>query len=256
MTIARIVRLLLAGYPVPVEMLDRRFPSLPQQVGGFQLTLLVTLVSLVFGAAIGLALALARRRPAGKARVNHPYWLRANAVGLVATAVVETVRGIPIMIIVLVTFHLPYRLASVRAPAFVLATLAFSLYAAVYISETVRAGLESIDADLLHAGRVLGLTRRQILWKIELPLVWRTMRPDFIGLAVTVFKDTSTLAIVAVPETTYVGRQMLMSEPVNYSLVLLAILFLYWAPASILSLYASRVERRQTRAAVVGGSWP
>jgi len=157
------------------------------------------------------------------------------------------------MVLVLVTFHLPYRLATVRAPAFVLATLALSIYAAVYISETVRAGLDAVEVDLLHAGRVLGLTPRQILWRIELPLVWQTMRPDFIGLAVTVFKDTSTLAIVAVPEVTYIGRQMLMSEPVNYSLVLFTILVLYWVPAAIFSVYASQLERRRDRAPIAGG---
>ena len=247
MTLERILVLLLFGYPVPAEMLDPRFPAFLQRAGGLWLTLLVTLVSLSSGACLGLALALARRTLSARARENHPFPLAADAGRYLAAVIVEGIRGLPIMVIVLLTFHLPYRFGGLRLPAFMLATVAFSLYAGVYVCETVRAGLQSIGAELQEAGRVLGLTPRQILLRIELPLVWRVMLPDFIGLAVTVFKDTSTLAIVAVGELTYVGRQMLMSEPVNYGLVLFVILVLYWVPASLLSGYASRVAQRHAQ---------
>lgn len=244
MTLRRILVLLLAGHPMPAEMLDPRFPAFLQRVGGFGLTLLITAVSLAVGAGIGLILALLRRAGAGRGPQRPAGRLAGGVLRVAAASVVHVVRGLPIMVIVLLTFHLPYRLAEWRVPAFVLATVAFSAYAAVYVSETVRAGFAAVDVELPQAARVLGLTPRQILWRIELPLVWRTMQPDFIGLAVTVFKDTSALAVVAVPEMTYVGRQMLMSEPVNYGLVLLVMLMLYWAPASVLTGYASRVERR------------
>jgi ABC-type amino acid transport system permease subunit len=242
MTLRRIVVLLLVGYPVPAELLDPRFPAFLQRAGGLSLTLLITAFSLLLGTGIGLAFALFRRnlpRTQGHRRLSGV----AAALRLGTSAVVLVVRGLPIMVIVLLTFHLPYRIAEVRVPAFVLATAAFSVYAGVYLSETMRSGFQSIDAGVREAGRVLGLTPTQILIRLELPLVWRTMFPDFVGLAVTVFKDTSTLAIVAVPELTYVGRQMLMSEPVNYGLVLFVILLLYWAPAAMLSGYAARFEQ-------------
>jgi ABC-type amino acid transport system permease subunit len=66
------------------------------------------------------------------------------------------------------------------------------------------------------------------------------MRPDLINLAITVFKDTSTLAVVAVPELTYTARQLLIAEPLNYGLVLLVVLGLYWLPATLLSALALR----------------
>jgi polar amino acid transport system permease protein len=146
-----------------------------------------------------------------------------------------------------VLFYLPYPLLGLRLPGFVLAIAAFGLYAGVYLSESMRAGLRSVDPQLRAAGQVLGLTKPQILIMIELPLVYRTMLPDVINVAVTVFKDTSTLAIVAVAELTYTGRQMLMSESLNYGLVLVVILFSYWAPATVLSAWALRAERRRMR---------
>ena len=164
-----------------------------------------------------------------------------------ATAFVEGVRGLPVILLVLIVFSLPYPLSGLRLPGVVLATVAFGLYAAAYLSESLRAGLRAVDPQLRESGRVLGLSGMQVFAHIELPIIYRTMRPDLINVAVTVFKDTSTLAVVAVPELTYTGRQMLMSEPHNYGIVLLVVLFLYWVPSTVLSAWAQRTEQRQTR---------
>ncbi|HYO49292.1 MAG TPA: ABC transporter permease subunit, partial [Chloroflexia bacterium] len=120
-------------------------------------------------------------------------------------------------------------------------------YASVYLSEITRAGLRAMDPRLRDVGQVLGLTRRQILLRIELPLIFRAMMPDIVNIAVTVFKDTSALAVVAVPELTYTARQMLMAEPLNYGLVLLIVLIYYWVPATVLSAFAHHREQRRTQ---------
>lgn len=236
---------LLFGYPVPPEMVDSRYPLFLQRPGGLVLTLLITVVSLVVGVAIGTAFALCRPEPGGSSR-SDGVGVMGRPLSYAAGAVVEGVRGLPIMLLVLLTFHLPYRLAELRFPSFVLAIAAFSLYAGVYLSEIVRSGFRSVGPEFRHVGKVLGLSRWQVLLRIELPLVARNMTPDLMNLAVTVFKDTSTLAVVGVSELTYTGRQMLMSEPINYGLVLFLTLVFYWVPATIVSsAFAFRAERRR-----------
>lgn len=245
MSLWQMIIVLLFGYPLPPEMVDPRFPVFMQRSAGLWLTLLITTLSLAIGAVIGTALAVCRRESAQGTRGEALDPLIPRALHHADVALVEGVRGLPIMLLVLLAFHLPYRLLRLRFPAFVLAIAAFSLYAGIYLSEIIRAGFRCVDPELRYAGRVLGLTRRQILLRIDLPLTCRNMAPDLINLAVTVFKDTSTLAVVAVPELTYVGRQMLMSEPMNYALALLLVLAFYWLPASILSVFAVRAERRR-----------
>ena len=235
MSLWRLLVTLLLGYPVPAEMVNPEFPIFLQRAGGLLLTLCLTAISLAIGAGIGTVLALCRREAADDPRKPARARLMAWGMHSVASIVVECVRGLPIMLLVLLTFHLPYRLAGLRLPGAFLAITAFSLYAGAYFSEIMRAGFRSIPPGLRQAGLVLGLKPRKILLKIELPLVCRNMLPDVISLAVTVFKDTSTLAVVAVSELTYTGRQMLMSQPMNYGLVLFLTLLLYWAPASLLS---------------------
>jgi len=243
-----IVRTLLAGYPVPPSMIDPSYPQLIQRIGGLELTLLITLAGLLSGFALGVILLACRRNPLTGPGRDPGEQLLGQAVRGAAIAVVEGVRGLPIILLVLLVFTLPYPITGLQLPNFVLAAAAFGLYAAVFVEESARSGLRSVDPQLPAAGRVLGLTGRQIFLRIELPLVFRTMRPDLINTAVTLFKDSSTLAVVAVPELTYTGRQMMLSDPAIYGAALLAVLILYWAPATAFSAVAVRAERRRTRA--------
>ena len=235
--------ILLFGYPVPPELLDPRYPALLQRGGGLLLTVLLTVVSMAIGFGLGVLLLAGRRFLAGRADPGER--LLGVLVRGASAAFVVTVRGLPIMLLVLLVFGLPYPLLGLRVPGFVLAVAAFSVYAGVYLCESLRAGLRSVDPQLRPAGRVLGLTGWQVFRHVELPLIYRTMRPDLLNITVTVFKDTSVLAVVAVPELTYTGRQMIVAEPVNYGLLLLAVLLLYWAPATALSALAASVKGRQ-----------
>lgn len=235
-----ILIVLLVGYPLPPEMVDPRFPLLLQAAGGLLLSLLVTVLSLIFGAAIGSFLALCGHERPETVRRGRAAQFAARVLGGMAKGTVVGVRSLPIMLLVLLVFYLPYPLAGVRLPAVLLATACFSLYAGVYLCELIRAGLRVVNPQLYDVGRVLGLRKHQILLRIELPLVWRAMRPDLVNLAITMFKDTSTLAVVAVPELTYTARQLLIAEPLNYGLVLLLVLILYWLPATLLSALALR----------------
>lgn len=242
MNLLHLLDALLFGYPPAPEMVDPHFPVFLQRAGGLLLTFLVAVFSLTIGAAIGLVLALCRREPAEGLEGG----IFKLATGRVAAALVETIRGLPIALLVLLVFYLPYPLLGLRLPTFVLAVAAFSLYAGVYLSEIMRAGFRSVDSRFRSVGQVLGLSPWQVFLRIELPLVCRNMLPDLINLTVTVFKDTSTLAVVAVPELAYVGRQMVMSEPASYELASLLVLVLYWLPSFALSVFAFRAERWRT----------
>lgn len=235
MTLWELSRVLLAGYPAPPEMMDPAFPVFLQRIGGLSLTLVITVMSLGIGFPLGCLLALCRREAGEGGRRSFVGRLVSRGIRSAASGFVEVVRGLPIMLLVLLVFHLPYRVAQWRAPGIILAVTAFSLYAGAYFAEVIRSGFRAVPQGLIGSGQVLGLKPMQIFMKIELPLALRAMLPDFINLAVTVFKDTSTLAVVAVAELTYTGRQLLMSQPLNYGLVLLLVLFLYWAPASLVS---------------------
>jgi His/Glu/Gln/Arg/opine family amino acid ABC transporter permease subunit len=244
--IAHIVLTLLGGYPVSANLMGPGYPQLIQEIGGLALTLFITAVGLMAGFALALLLLACRQNRLTAAR-DPGEQLLGRALSGIATALVECIRGLPIIVLILIVFNLSYPLTGLRLPGVLLAAVTFGMYAASYLEETLRAGLRAVDPNLRAAGRTLGLTRLQTFQRIELPLIVRTMRPDLINIAITVFKDTSALAVVAVAELTYTGQEMVMSQPASYPLVLGIVLFLYWVPATAFSALAWRAEQRRTR---------
>jgi His/Glu/Gln/Arg/opine family amino acid ABC transporter permease subunit len=226
---------LLFGFPPPPEMIGSYYPDFFYRIGGLSLTVMITLPSLVIGALIGCMLAFLRRKPSHNLPFIPCFILR--GISFAVTGFVEIVRGLPIMILTLLMFYLPFPLTGLRVPGAVLAIAAFSLYSGAYFSELIRSGFRTITSELREAGQVLGLSPVRIFLKIELPLVVRKMMPDIVNLAVTVFRDTSVLTVVGIAELTYTGRQMMMSQPENYGLILLMTMFLYWLPATLISSF-------------------
>ncbi len=244
MNIMEILRILFIGYPVTDEFIDPNYPAFLQKFGGLSLTLMITCLSMIFGTVLGIILAIFRNAPernlknqGGASGINR---LLLHYTG---TIIVQVIRGIPIMILVLLAFYLPYRLFSWRVPAVILAILAFSLYSGVYLCDVFRAGFRAVDSKWLETAGVLGLSRSQIYLTIKLPIALRAMTPALLGMTITVFKDTSVLAVVAIPEMTRSARLMHTAEPVNYALILGLVLLIYWSLATFGAVLVDRLDR-------------
>jgi len=246
MNFTEILQILLFGYEVPPEMIDPNYPACLQRIGGLMLTLVITGFSILIGTPLGLLLALMRDLIRKKSKHDPAVWH--YPASWFATGCIEIVKGLPVMILVLLFFYLPYRLFSLRLPPIVLAVLAFSVYCGGYMSEAFQSGFRAVRREWLDQGLTLGMTKLQILLRIRLPIVFRAMLPTFLGLVITVFKDTSVLVVVAVPELTFSGRSVQAAEPANYAVVLAVIMLLYWGIASsgagITHLLARRISAK------------
>ncbi len=252
MNLPETLHALLFGFPVSGEMIDPAYPAFLQRAGGLCLTLTITFFSLLLGAPLGLALALARgdEGKAGARRSRLANGLLRPA-RLLARLVADGIRGMPIMILVLLVFYLPYPLFGVRAPGVILAIVAFSLYCGTYLCETFRSGFRAVGSGWLDAARALGLSDRQTLLVVKLPIATRAMIPSLAGLAITILKDTSVLMVVAVGELTFTSRQIMMSEPKKYGLVLILVMAMYSGVATLGSILVGRLERGWGRLEVV-----
>ncbi len=231
MTSTEILRTLLFGFAVPEEIIDPDWPAGLQRMGGLSLSLVLTLASLLGGLPLAALLALGREGPRRFLR-----WVCITSI--------EGIRGLPIMLLVLLAFYLPFPLLGLRLPGVILAALAFIVYAGVYGAEILRSGFRAVGDATIDAARVLGLSRRQIFLSIKLPIALRTMLPALLGLAITVFKDTSILVVVAVPELTFTARQITVAQPVDHLLVLFLLVLVYGTCAWAASALALQLEGR------------
>jgi polar amino acid transport system permease protein len=131
---------------------------------------------------------------------------------------VELFRNAPdYVMVVWVHFVLPLIIAiairrRVEFHPFVSAVLALGLVYSGYFAETFRAGIQAIPRGNLDAGRAFGMSERLILWRITLPQVVRRMLPEALNQFVSLFKATTIVSLIAVPDLMYDVSMVIQQE--------------------------------------------
>lgn len=234
---SEIFNVLIFGYPVSFDFIDNSYPVFLQKSGGLILTIIITICSSLIGLLIGLLLSLLNNF---KIHIKHNYSIQLLNKPIVL--LIELIKSMPIMILVLLFYYLPYPIFKIRIPAIFLAISAFSLYAAVYYYEIIQSGFKSISYELINSTKVLGLSYYQTFLYVKLPISLKIMIPALLGVIITIFKDTSVLVVVGVAELTFTARQLSVSSPGRYALVLLMIIGIYWVIATSFTILIQRLE--------------
>ena len=160
-----------------------------------------------------------------------------------ATAYVELVRNIPLLLIIyFIYFGLPLLGLSLfdNLWSFV---LALALYAGAYLTEIFRAGIEAVGKGQIEAARAIGMTRIQVVRHVTLPLMVRVVLPSLGSTFISLFKDTSVASAIAVPELTY-GAIRINVNTWRVIEVYLVVGLLYLATCYVIAALLRRVERR------------
>lgn len=209
-----------------------------QQWGGLPVTIMLTAIGLAGGFPIGVALALGRRsrRPIPRAA---------------ATAIVEVVRGVPLIAVLYVAVLVfPLALPSgIGVDKLMLAQAAVIVFASAYLAEAVRSGLQLVPPRRLDAGLALGLGWWQTMRWIVLPEALRTVLPSFISIAVGFFQDTSLIVIIGLFDLLNTARSA-AQDPNWLGFFTEAFVFagaIYFCGSAALSRYGLWLERRMAR---------
>ena len=124
-----------------------------------------------------------------------------RAVRAVMRTIVWVVRGTPLMLQIIAVYYGPALLFGAgMLPRMVAALAAFIINYACYFSEIFRGGIQSVPRGQYEAGRVLGLTRREVFFKIVLFQVFRQIAAPLSNEVVTLVKDTSLARVIVVTE--------------------------------------------------------
>lgn len=124
-----------------------------------------------------------------------------RAVRAVMRTIVWVVRGTPLMLQVIAVYYGPALLFHVgMLPRMVAALAAFIFNYACYFSEIFRGGIQSVPRGQYEAGRVLGLSKREVFFKIVLFQVFRQIAAPLSNEVVTLVKDTSLARVIVVTE--------------------------------------------------------
>ncbi len=166
--------------------------------GGFLLTLLISLVAIVFSFPLGLLLALGRRSKLPIVR-----WF---SIGYI-----ELIRGVPLITILFIAqLMLPLFMGhGIDINNVIRAMVGFTLFTAAYLAENIRGGLQSIPRGQFEAAESLGLNTAFKMTFIILPQALRAVIPAIVGLFIGIFKDTSLVAVVGLTDILGIGRNII-----------------------------------------------
>jgi len=139
-----------------------------------QLTIIATIGGIVLGTVLALM------------RLSGKTWL-----ALPATAYVNTMRSIPLVMVILWFFLLIPFIIGKPIGVNLSAIITFIAFEAAYFSEIVRAGIQSIPKGQVYAGQALGMTYSQNMRLVVLPQAFRNMIPVFMTQTIILFQDTS-----------------------------------------------------------------
>lgn len=202
---------------------------------GLLLTLLAASLSTVLAFPLGVLLALGRQSSLPILRIA-------------CTIYIELVRGLPLIgILFMAQFLLPLLLpGDWRLDRLARAIAGLILFNAAYLAETVRGGLQSLPRGQIEAAKVLGLSAPLRLWLIVLPQAIRMVIPAIVGQFISLFKDTSLLALFALAELTGIARSVLAQPDFvgRYAEVYLFIGLIYWIVCFTLSQVSRQLEVR------------
>jgi glutamate/aspartate transport system permease protein len=145
---------------------------------GLLFSLQLTVIATIGGIVVGTFLALMRL--SGRPALVYP-----------ATIYVNTMRSIPLVMVILWFFLLIPMLIGKPIGADLSATITFIAFEAAFFSEIVRAGIQSVPKGQTYAGEALGMSYGQNMRLIVLPQAFRNMIPVFMTQTIILFQDTS-----------------------------------------------------------------
>lgn len=205
------------------------FPTLMQAV---PMTVGFALAAMLLGLPLALLVALTR--------LYGPAPLRS-----LAALYVSFIRGTPLLVQIFMIYYGLPSLGLTLNPT-VGGVLALTLNAGAYLSETIRASIESVPKGQHEAAYSLGLTRPQVMRLVVLPQAARVALPSLGNSLIGLVKDTSLVSVITVVELLRSAQLVIARTFEPFGPYLMAAL-IYWAISSLLELVQRRLEKRLSR---------
>ncbi len=157
-------------------------------ITGLSGTLILSLITIFFGAIIGSLFAIGKM-----SRIKPLTWI--------ITAIVEVVRGTPLLLQLYVGYFLiPMLFPILELNDFTTISIALILNSAAYVSEVIRSGIQAVDVGQTEAARSLGLTSKTTMLSVVLPQAIKNILPALANEFVTIIKETSLASTFFVGE--------------------------------------------------------
>lgn len=194
-------------------------------------TLLIAICAIIIGTVLGCAFALMK--------ISDNKILK-----FIANFYTTVLRGIPLATQLMIFYFVVF--APLGLNRIVVAILAYGINSGAYCTEIFRAGIQGIDIGQTEAGRSLGLSKWQTLFKIVLPQAVKAVLPTYTSEFIVLVKETSVASFIAVMDLTKSG-DMIRNATYNAWIPLLTCAIIYLILTVGLTKIFSAVEKRMAK---------
>ncbi|MCD8014262.1 MAG: amino acid ABC transporter permease [Lachnospiraceae bacterium] len=167
---------------------------------------------------------------------------------------VDAIRGVPMIVLAyfiyfgvpafingIITSGSKFTLSALQA-----GTVCLALNCGAYMSEIIRAGIQSVDKGQMEAARSLGLPWWRAMYRVVMPQAIRTMIPSIINQFIITLKDTSILSIIGFPELVNTAKNVVANTFMSFQ-VWAIVAVMYLIVIEILTVISRILERRLNR---------
>ncbi len=200
---------------------------------GLKNTLIIAFFAVILGIIIGIIISLIRN--------YHDKTHKLKILNFLAKCYVNIIRGTPVILQLMIIYYVIF--ASVDINIIVVGILAFGINSGAYVSEIIRAGINSIDKGQLEAGYSLGLNYSKIMRFIIFPQAIKNILPALGNEFITLLKETSVGAYIGIIELTK-ASDIIASRTYDYFLPLIVVAIIYLLLTIVLSKLVNLMERK------------
>jgi polar amino acid transport system permease protein len=192
-------------------------------------TVVISVLAIVVGSLLGLVIGFIR------AESN-------KTVNFILGQLLDVLRSVP-LIIQLVLFSTYVGVAGFNMGPFVAGSIVLSLYTMAFMSEVFRSGFESVQVSMRTSARSLGMTYWQTIYYIQFPIGLRAVLPSWLGVALSVIKDSALVSVIGYMELLRTSEQLISrtQQPLE---ILIGVGLFYFIISYPLSSYGRYVERK------------
>ncbi|MDF2539010.1 MAG: putative rane protein [Herbinix sp.] len=202
---------------------------------GLKVTLLISFFAIILGTVIGVVVAIIK-----VTAINYKIkWLSS-----ICNVYINVIRGTPLMVQLLIIYNVIF--TSRNTNEIFVGAVCFGINSGAYVSEIIRAGIESIDRGQMEAGRSLGLNYMQTMRLIIVPQAIKNILPALGNEFITLIKETSVAGVIAandlLQQAQYVGsRTWVVLPPLMIAAV--CYLIMVMGLTKLLAVFERRLAR-------------
>ncbi len=194
-------------------------------------TLIIAFFAVILGFVIGILIAIVRH--------HHDTNGKLKILNRLCVWYVNIIRGTPVLLQLMIIYYVIFK--SVDISIIIVGVLAFGFNSGAYVSEIIRAGINSIDKGQMEAGLSLGLKYSMVMRYIIMPQAIRNILPALGNEFITLIKETSAGAYIGIMELTK-ASDIIASRTYDYFFPLIIIALIYLVITLGLTKLVNRME--------------